>query len=43
MVMDEDRFYLKGAKKALVGYGPVIEIESDGGTLRGDIAKGSCH
>lgn len=40
MVMDEDRFYLDGAKKALVGDGTIVAIESDNGFFRGDIAGG---
>ena len=38
--MDEDRFYLDGAKKALVGDGTIVAIESDNGFFRGDIAGG---
>ena len=38
MVMDEDRFYLDGAKKALVWYGTIVAIENDKSFFRGDIA-----
>jgi hypothetical protein len=40
MVMDEDRFYLDGAQKALVGDGTIVAIESDKSFFRGDIAGG---
>jgi len=39
MVMDEDRFYLDGAKKALVEDGTIVAVESDEGFFRGDIAS----